>query len=352
MNRAPILIVNPGSTSTKVGMSVQGKVVLQESIAHRLEDLAHFQRVWDQYPLRLSLCAGWAEHHSIQWSAVVGIGGLLRPVEGGTYLVNERMVDDARANLQGEHVSNLGCAIAREIALRYGCPAFTVDPVSVNEFDPLACYSGHPHIVRKSLSHALNIHAMARRAAAALGKQIDSSRFVVAHLGGGISVAAVRNGLIVDVNDASSDGPFSVERSGGLPLQQFMDLCFNGGKTEKEIRSMVMGKGGMAAYLATTSATTVEGRIFRGDSHAREVFQAMAYQISKEIGAMSVVLRSTPDAIVLTGGLAQSRMLTAWIEERVSFLSPVLNYPGEDEIQALAEGAERALDDKRSVKTY
>jgi len=270
---------------------------------------------------------------------VVGIGGLLRPLPGGTYRVNRRMIDDARANLQGEHAANLGCAMAEALAREFGCQAYIVDPVSVDELEPLARYSGHPLIERSSLSHALNIHAAARRAGRELGRSLEETRLLVAHLGGGISIAPVRGGRIIDINDASSDGPFSPERTGGLPLQQFITLCFSGSHTEQEIRSLVMGRGGLVAYLGTNSAANVEERIVRGDAVARKTYEAMAYQIAKEIGAMATVLGGDLQAIVLTGGLAASPLLTGWISDRVRFIAPVLLYPGEDEMQAMALGA-------------
>jgi butyrate kinase len=285
----------------------------------------------------------WSAAHAGQISAVVGMGGLLRPVQGGTYRVNERMLADARANLQGEHPSNLGCAIAHALAGEHHCEAFVVDPVSVDEFEPLARYSGHPAIQRSALSHALNIHAAARRAADELRVPIDSSRFIIAHLGGGISVAPVRGGRIIDVNDASSDGPFSPERTGGLPLQQFISLRCSGTSSEQELRTLVRGKGGLVAYLGTNSALEVEERIARGDAGAREVYEAMAYQIAKEIGAMSAVLSGDVQAIILTGGLATSSMLMGWITGRVQGIAPVLIYAGEDELRSLALGALRVL---------
>jgi butyrate kinase len=262
------------------------------------------------------------------------------------------MIGDARKNLQGEHASNLGCAFARELASEYECPAYVVDPVSTDEMEPLARYSGHPSIERKSLSHALNIHAAARRAAHEMGLAYAASSFIVAHLGGGISVARVRNGNIVDVNDASSDGPFSPERTGGLPLQPVISLAFSGRMTEGEMRAMVMGKGGLAAYLGTKSAEEVEKRIQAGDSRAAEVFEAMAYQISKEIGAMAAALSGAVDGVVLTGGLAASARLMGWIKDCVAFIGPVLVYPGEHELQALAEGALRVLRGEEQAREY
>lgn len=305
-----ILIINPGSTSTKFAVGdASGTLTSRESLSHHPDELHQHDELWKNYPSRLKLCMEWAAGHIGRCSAVVAMGGLLRPVEGGVYRVNEKMVADARANLQGAHASNLGCELASDIATHYTCPAYVVDPVSVDEFEPLAYYSGHPIIRRRSLSHALNIHAAARRAADEFDLAIGHSSFVIGHLGGGISIAPVRNGRIIDVNDAASDGPFSAERSGGLPLQQFISHCCSGKLSEIELRSMVMGNGGLVAYLGTNSLIEVEKRVAHGDTVAREVYEAMAYQIAKEIGAMSTVAGGRIDAIILTGGMAKSAIL-------------------------------------------
>lgn len=348
-----ILVVNPGSTSTKLAQFADSERVCGETIRHDEAALgACGAAIWDQLEMRWHAVRDWTERNALEISAVAAIGGLFRPLAGGVYRVNARMLEDARANLQGEHASNLGCALARRAAEAYGCEAYVVDPVSVDELGPLARYSGHPAIERRSLAHALNIHAAARRAAAHASIAFEQSRFVIAHLGGGISVAPVEGGRIVDVNDAASDGPFSPERTGGLPLQRFLDLCFSGAYTERDLRRLVMGCGGLVAYLGTNSAEEVERRIAGGDTRAREVYQAMAYQIAKEIGAMATVLRGELHGIVLTGGLAQSAILTGWIEERVRFLGPVLIFSGEDEMRALAESALRVLEGREPALEY
>jgi butyrate kinase len=347
-----ILVVNPGSTSTKLGFFVDEEGVEATVLRHDVGELGRFKSVWGQFEFRLGLCREWVRSHVETASAVVGIGGLLRPVEGGTYVINDKMIADARSNLQGEHASNLGCALAGELAREFGCPSYVVDPVSVDEFGSLARYSGHPLIQRRSFSHALSIHAAARRAAQELDLPLSSSSFVIAHLGGGISIAPVLGGRIIDVNDASSDGPFSPERTGGLPLQPFISMCFSGEKDEHEMRSLVMGKGGLIAYLGTNSVEEVEKRIERGDQAAREVLEAMAYQIAKEIGAMATVLHGGVSAIVLTGGLAGSQRLTSLISDRVQFISPLLVYAGDEEMKALALGALRVLQGIEEAKEY
>jgi butyrate kinase len=348
----PILVVNPGSTSTKMALFDCERERCAEVLRHDPASLRRFARLWDQCEFRLHLVREWAFARTEAVAAVVAMGGLLRPLPGGTYHVNERMLEDARANLQGEHASNLGCAMAYRLAREFGCEAYIVDPVSVDELEPLARYSGHPLVARSALSHALNIHAAGRRAAAETGKPYGESRFVVAHLGGGISVAPLRGGRIIDVNDASSDGPFSPERTGGLPLQPFITLCFSGSHTEREVRDLVRGAGGLTAYLGTNSAMDVEAMIARGDAKAREVYEAMAYQIAKEIGAMAAVLKGDVHAVILTGGLAGSTLLAGWITERVRFIAPVIVYPGEDEMHSLAMEAVRVLRGETDAHEY
>ena len=347
-----ILAVNPGSTSTKLGLYRGDQEVSIQSIHHDAPVLEKFHDVQSQLSFRLQSSRIWARARTQQLSGVVAVGGLLRPVQGGTYLVNERMLADARANLQGEHPSNLGCQIAAGLGAEYACPTYVADPVSVDEFESLARYSGHPLITRKSLSHALNIHAVARRAARELKKPLSTTSFVVAHLGGGISVAPVKGGRIIDANNAAGGGPFSPERSGTLPLQEFITMCYSGTHTEREVRSLVMGRGGLVAYLGTNSAEEVEQRIAAGDPEAREVYEAMAYQIAKEIGAMATVLHGRIDAVLLTGGLATSAMLTGWLTERTRFLGQVLVFPGEDEMSALAQAALRVLRGEEQTLEY
>jgi butyrate kinase len=347
-----ILAINPGSTSTKIALCEGEKVLETDTLRHEATFLQKFPRIWDQFPFRLHTIREWAFAHTDHVSAVIGTGGLLRPVQGGTYRVNTRMIADARANLQGEHASNLGCAIADTLAREFQCEAFVADPVSVDEFEPLARYSGHPLIRRSSLSHALNLHAAAARAASELGIPLQQTSLIIAHLGGGISVAPIRCGRIVDINDASSDGPFSPERTGGLPLQQFITLCYAGTHSEQEVRKLVMGRGGLFAYLGTNSAMEVELRIGNGDAEAREIYEAMAYQIAKEIGAAATVLHGNVQAIVLTGGLAASSLLVRWISERTKFIAPIYVYPGEDEMHSLALAAFRVLRGEEAAAEY
>ncbi len=301
----------------------------------------------------------------------MGRGGLLRPVEGGTYQVTEEMLADARSNRQGTHVSNLGCALAQALAdeanrergsnshyLNYGgappspIPALIVDPVSTDEFGPLARLSGLPEISRKSLSHALSIRSLVREVVSREGRTVEGSRFVVAHLGGGISVCPVVDGKILDANNANSGGPFSPSRAGGLPTQELLEMAGSGRHTGAELREMTLNRGGLLAYLGTDDAREVERRIGEGDEEALVVYQAMAYQIAKEIGAMATVLRGNLERILLTGGLASSDLLVDWIQERVRFMAPVEVWPEVGEMEALAKGALRVLTGKDEAKEY
>lgn len=350
-----ILAINPGSTSTKVAVFDGTELLTQQNIMHTSEELNNRQELWDQFELRKTAILNFLgqQHLSLkELRAVVGRGGLLKPLAGGTYLVTEKMVQDARTGIQGQHAANLGCALAYDIAKQAGVEAFSVDPVSVDEFEPLARYSGHPLIERRSLSHTLNIHAAGRKAARQLHVDYENTNFIVVHMGGGISICPLAHGRIIDVNDASASGPFSPERTGELPLQQFIGLCFSGQYTEKEMKKFVMGNGGLLAYLGTKDAPEIEQRIKTGDERAREVYQAMAYQISKEIGAMATVVKGDVRAIVISGGLAKSTMLINWITERVNFIAEIILFPGEFEMEALAEGVLRVLEGDEKIKSY
>jgi butyrate kinase len=350
-----ILVINPGSTSTKVAIFRGTDKIAEDTLLHSREELSRFRALWDQFDFRLQAIQNFLARITVPafaLQAVVGRGGLLKPLRRGVYRVDDHMIKDARAGVQGEHVSNLGCALAKEISTLYGGEPFVVDPVSVDEFEPLARYSGHPLIPRRSLSHALNLRAAAIWAAERLHLDVEANNFIVAHLGGGISIAPIRNGRIIDVNDASSDGPFSPERSGGLPLQPLVDLCFSGQYSKEQVRQMIMGKGGLVAYLGTHDAREIETRIAAGDKKAAEAYEAMAYQIGKEIGAMAAVLQGHVKGVVLTGGLVFSKMLVDLISNYIGFIAPVIIIPGELELEAMANGAVRALRGKEKVLVY
>jgi butyrate kinase len=282
----------------------------------------------------------------------VGRGGLLRPVVSGTYEVNELMIKDGKEGYLGEHAANLGPVLAFGIGWDLGIPSYMVDPPSVDEFEPLARLSGHKDIPRLSLAHALNIKATARLAAADMGKDLHDVDLIVAHLGGGISVCPLKQGRIVDANDANSGGPFSPERAGTVPSMGLIDYIFDNELSREEAKRALIGRAGLVSYLGTNSAKEVEERVVAGDADAAVVYEAMAYQIAKEIGAMATVLRGKVDAIILTGGLAGSRMLTDWITERAGFIAPIKIYAGEDEMQALVLGCLRVLKGIEKPKTY
>jgi butyrate kinase len=286
--------------------------------------------------------------------AVVGRGGILRPLTSGTYAVNARMLRELRnPDKERDHVTNLGAIIANEIAREAGIPAYIVDPVCVDEFEPLARISGLPEIERKSLAHVLSLKSAARRAAKELGRTYSELKLVVAHTGGGISVSAHLGGRMIDVNQAlDGTGPFSPERVGGLPVGDVLRLAFSGQYTYEGLFRRFTREGGLLAHLGTNDAREVEQRIARGDFHAGLIYEAMAYQISKEIGLMSAVLKGRPDAIVLTGALAHSQMLLGWIRERVEWIAPMLVYPGGDEMLAMAQGALRVLQGEEEAKEY
>jgi len=357
-----ILAINPGSTSTKVALFHGEAVVAEDS----LPAPPHGSQpdLWSELPLRLGEIRGWWGRLGLEvgtLSAVVGRGGLLKAVEGGTYRVGEAMLSDARQGIQGSHPSNLGCALVQAVAeeaskvaggKRATVPALVVDPVSTDEFENLARYSGLREIPRRSLSHALSIHALVREACRREGRTVEGSRFVVAHLGGGISICPVRDGRILDANNANSDGPFSPSRAGGLPVQDLLDLAYSGSLSHRELQEMTLRRGGLMSYLGTSEARDVEARIAAGDEEARRVYEAMAYQIAKEIGAMATVLRGEIDRILLTGGLAASLLLTRWIRERVAFLAPVTVWPEVKEMDALALAALRVLRGEEEAKEY
>lgn len=350
-----ILVINPGSTSTKIAIYQNEKPLFEKTLVHPESELHKFTSIVDQLLYReseIEACLLEQKIATAEMDAVVGRGGLFKPMKGGTYRVNEAMLADAKEGRQGQHPSNLGCLLAYKISREAGCPAFVVDPVSVDEFEPLARYSGHKLLTRRCLSHALNLHIVARKTACQMGIALAESSFVVAHLGGGISIAPLKAGNIIDVNDASSAGPFSPDRSGTLPLQGFVDLCFSGKFSKADIKRMVMGNGGLKSYLGTGDAAEVEKRIRSGDGQAREVIEAMAYQIAKEIGAMATVVKGNVHAIILTGGLAKYSRLVNRVKDRVAFIAPIVEIPGEFEMEALAMGALRVLRGEEEIREY
>ncbi len=355
MSRNLVLVINPGSTSTKVALYEDEKSVVVTNLMHSAEELEGYEKITDQYDYRKDMILAWmneAGYTADQLKAVVGRGGLLRPMPSGAYTVTDFMVEDLKVGIQGEHASNLGGLIAKSIADTEGVPSFIVDPVAVDEFEPVARISGMPEIKRKSLLHALNIKAIAHSVAEDMGKKVEDLNLVVAHLGGGISVVPLLKGRMIDANNANEMGPFSPERAGGLPVGDVAKLCFSGKYTFNELKNKMRGKGGLVAYLGTNDGREVLKRIEAGDQNAKLVFDAMGYQIAKEIGAMATVLKGEMDAIVLTGGVAYSKYLTEYITDHVSFMAPVIIKAGEDEMKALNEGVLRVLRGEEIAKIY
>ncbi len=363
-----ILIINPGSTSTKIAVYNGVDTIFTETIRHDHKDIEKYKHIIDQYEFRAKIIEQTLHDKGVEpasLNAVVGRGGLLKPVQGGVIAVNEKMIADLHEAKRGEHASNLGAIIAYDIAKKVNVPAFIVDPVVVDEMEDVARLSGLPELERLSIFHALNQKATARRAAKELGKHYEDVNLVVAHLGGGISVGAHKNGRVVDVNNAlNGDGPFSPERTGDLPVSSLVKLCFSKKFTEAEIQKKIKGQGGLVAYLGTSDAREVEKMVDAGNEKVGAyghtpllVYEAMAYQVAKEIGAMAVVVGAyghTPvlDGIILSGGLAYDKRFVSWIVDRVSFLGRMFVYPGEYEMEALRDGALRVLSGEEKAQEY
>ncbi|MGX8797267.1 butyrate kinase [Fusibacter sp. JL298sf-3] len=356
MENYRILAINPGSTSTKIAIYDNEKEVFETTLRHSNEEIEQYDKIADQYDFRKDVILKVLSENEInltKLSAVVGRGGLLKPIKGGTYAVNDAMIEDLKVGVLGEHASNLGGMIANEIAVQLNIPAFIVDPVVVDEMTEIARVSGMPDIQRASIFHALNQKAVARRYAGEQNKKYEDLNLIVAHMGGGVSVGAHEKGRVVDVNNAlDGEGPFSPERAGGLPVGDLAKMCYSGKYTHADIKKKIKGKGGIVAYLGTNDGREVVKMIEDGDEKAKLVFEAMAYQIAKEIGSCAAVLKGQVDAIVLTGGLAYGEMLTDWIKERVAFISEVVIYPGEDEMSALALGGLRVLKGEETAQEY
>lgn len=350
-----ILTINPGSTSTKVAIFKGTENVLQNDLTHSTNELDDFEEITDQYDYRKEIILNWLkdEGYSLKdFKAVVGRGGLLKPMPSGTYEVTDEMVRDLKIGVQGKHASNLGGLLAKAIGDQVDIPSFIVDPVAVDEFEDVARISGMPDIIRKSLLHALNIKAIAHRVAKEKETTVDALNMVIAHLGGGISVVPLKKGKMIDANNANEMGPFSPERAGGLPVGDIMRMCYSGEYTMKTLKPKLRGKAGLVAYTGTNDVREVLEMIKNGNEDAKLALDAMSYQIAKEIGKMATVLQGNIDAIVLTGGVAYSEYVTNYIKEHISFIAEVIVKPGEDEMIALNEGALRVLEGPEVVKIY
>ena len=350
------LIINPGSTSTKIGIFEDEELKMDETLRHSTEEIAKYDSIIDQKDFRKNIILDFLKDKNIDvntFNVIVGRGGLLKPIEGGTYEVTDEVIKDLEIGVQGQHASNLGGILAREIADQIGVKAYIVDPVVVDELSDVARVSGMPDVPRKSIFHPLNQKAVARRYAKSVGKKYEDLRLVVAHLGGGVSVGAHDHGRIVDVYSAfEGDGAMSPERSGGLPSGALIRLCYSGKFSEKEMLKKATGAGGFNAYLGTNDAREVMKRIDAGDEKARLVMDAFIFQVCKDIGAQATVLKGKVDQIIITGGIAYNDRITSAMKERISFIAPVTVYPGEDELLALAQGAIRVMNGEEKAKVY
>lgn len=351
-----LLIINPGSTSTKIGVYEGEKEVLEETLRHSAEEILKYDTIFDQLDFRKEVILKVLKEKGIdinELDAVVGRGGMLKPIEGGTYEVNEAMVEDLKVGVQGPHASNLGGILSNEIAKEIGKRAFIVDPVVVDEMEEVARLSGVPELPRKSKFHALNQKAVAKRYAKEHNTSYEDVNLIVVHMGGGVSVGAHKKGRVIDVNNAlDGDGPFSPERAGGVPSGELLEMCFSGKYSKEEVYKKLVGKGGFVAYANTNDARDLIKLSQEGDEKGSLIFNAFIYQIAKEIGSMAVVLDGEVDAIVLTGGIAYSDYVTNAINKKVKWIAPMVVYGGEDELLALAQGAIRVLDGVEEAKVY
>ncbi|SDK73397.1 butyrate kinase [Natronincola ferrireducens] len=350
-----ILAINPGATSTKIAIYEEETLLFKKIVEHSVKDLKEFSSIFGQYEYRLNLVLEALKEESTELNtltAIVGRGGLLKPLLGGTYGVNEKMVDDLKRAEQGEHASNLGAVMAWNLANQLNIPAFIVDPVSVDEMEPVARISGLSDLRRISLSHALNMKAVARKVAKEMDKKYEEVNFVVAHLGTGVSVTPHKKGKMIDVNNAMAEGPFSPDRCGGLPADQLVKLCFSGKYTYEELKEKLIRKGGLYSYFGTMDVREVEALAEKGNEEANIVLDALAYQVAKEIGAMAAVLMGEVDRIILTGGIAYSQRIVNDIIKRVKFIAPIEVVAGEKELQSLALGALRVIRGEEEASLY
>ena len=351
-----ILIINPGSTSTKIGVYEDETQLMEETLRHSTEEIAQYASIYEQKDFRKNVILDVLKEKGVDLSTidvVVGRGGLLKPIPGGTYATTPALLEDLKIGKQGQHASNLGGILASEIASEINVPSYIVDPVVVDELQDLARFSGHPDFPRTSIFHALNQKAVAKRYAKETGKAYEDLNLIVVHMGGGVSVGAHKNGNVIDVANAlDGDGPFSPERSGGLPAGALMKACFSGKYTQAEVAKMINGNGGFNAYVGSNDMRDLMKMMDEGDAKAKAVIDAFHYQLCKEIGAMSVVLGGKVDQIILTGGIAYSAYTQAEMKAAVEFIAPVTMYPGEDELLALAQGAIRVMSGEEKALEY
>lgn len=350
------LIINPGSTSTKIGVFEDETLLFEETLRHSTEEIAQYASIVDQKDFRKEIITNLLKEKDFDINSlnmVVGRGGMLKPIPGGTYAVTDDLLEDLKIGKQGQHASNLGGILAREIGDSIGVPSFIVDPVVVDELCDIARYSGVPELPRTSVFHALNQKAVAKRYAKETGKAYDSLNLIVVHMGGGVSVGAHENGRIIDVfNALDGDGAFSPERAGGAPVGALIKMCFSGQYTEKEIYKKFVGNGGFNAYLGTNDMRDVEKMVNDGDAKAKEIRDAFIFQVSKDMGSMAAVLKGKVDQIVVTGGIAYDKSVVAGLKERCEWIAPFTVYPGEDELLALVQGGLRVVNGEEEAKVY
>ena len=350
------LIINPGSTSTKIGVFEDETLLFEETLRHSTEEISQYASIVDQKDFRKKIITDLLEKKEFDIKSldvIVGRGGMLKPIPGGTYAVTDDLLEDLKIGKQGQHASNLGGILAREIGDSIGVPSYIVDPVVVDELMPIARYSGVPELPRKSVFHALNQKAVAKRYAREQGVPYESLNLIVVHMGGGVSVGAHENGKIVDVfNALDGDGAFSPERAGGVPSGDLIKMCFSGKYTEKEVYSKIVGKGGFNAYLGTNDMRDVVKKANEGDTFAAEVKDAFTFQVAKDMGSMACVLKGKVDQIIVTGGIAYNAVVVEALKERAGFIAPFTVYPGEDELLALAQGAIRVMTGEEKVMEY
>ena len=350
------LIINPGSTSTKIGVFEDETLIFDETLRHSTEEIAQYETIVDQKDFRKDIIVNFLKEKGIElesFNVVVGRGGMLKPIPGGTYPVTDALLEDLKIGKSGQHASNLGGILAREIGDSIGVPSFIVDPVVVDELEPASRISGVPELPRVSIFHALNQKAVARRYAAEVGKKYEDLNLIVVHMGGGVSVGPHKKGRIVDINNAlDGDGAFSPERAGAVPVGPLVKLCFSGKYTEKEVYKKLVGNGGFNAYVGTNDMRDVEKMVNEGNEEAKLIRDAFIQQMGKDIGAMATVLEGKVDQIIVTGGIAYDKAVVQGLKDRCEWIAPFTVYPGEDELLALAQGGLRVINGVEPASEY
>lgn len=350
------LIINPGSTSTKIGVFEDETLLFEETLRHSTEEITSYPSIYAQKDFRKKIITDLLESKEFDIKSlhvVVGRGGMLKPIPGGTYPVTDDLLEDLKIGKQGQHASNLGGILAKEIADSIGVPSYIVDPVVVDELDSVSRFSGVKELPRTSVFHALNQKAVAKRYAKENGKKYEDLNLIVVHMGGGVSVGAHNKGKVIDVfNALDGDGAFSPERAGSVPSGALVKMCFSGKYTEKEVYARICGKGGMNDYLGTNDMRDVDKLAEEGDAYAAEVRDAFIFQVAKDIGSMACVLKGQVEQIIVTGGIAYDDYVVDGLKERAGFIAPFTVYPGEDELLALAQGALRVISGEEEAMKY